>query len=217
MKRFIYRNLLPSLGLFFIKALSATYRFRVINEEIEKAIYERGEVPIYCSWHQRFFSGFGFFPKRYPLSIMVSRSKDGDFGSRIVEKMGVYTARGSSSRGGKEAFEDLTQFLKQGIPVGHIVDGPRGPAMKIKPGLIKLAQHSGMPILPAIISPERKWTFNSWDRFMIPKLFSRIIIRFDREIYVPRDLDQSSFETLRKNVEERLSHLYQITDALWEK
>jgi hypothetical protein len=52
---------------------------------------------------------------------------------------------------------------------------------------------------------------------MIPKLFSKIIIRFDREIYVPRDLDQSSFETLRRNVEERLSHLYQITDALWEK
>jgi lysophospholipid acyltransferase (LPLAT)-like uncharacterized protein len=217
MKRFIYKYILPYLGLFLIKALSATYRIRVINEEIEKSIYERGEVPIYCSWHQRFFSGFGFFPKRHPLAIMVSQSRDGDFGSRMIEIMGVHTARGSSSRGGGEALQDLIGYIEKGIPAGHIVDGPRGPAGRIKPGLIKLAQYSGMPILPAIISPEKKWVFKSWDRFMIPKPFSRIIIRFDEETYVPDELDSDKFEEIRSEIEDRLYLLYKETDEIWDK
>jgi lysophospholipid acyltransferase (LPLAT)-like uncharacterized protein len=217
MKRFIYKYILPYLGLLLIKALSATYRIRVMNEEIEKSIYERGEVPIYCSWHQRFFSGFGFFPKRHPLAIMVSQSRDGDFGSRMIEIMGVHTARGSSSRGGREALQDLIGYIEKGIPAGHIVDGPRGPAGKIKPGLIKLAQYSGMPILPAIISPEKKWVFKSWDRFMIPKPFSRIIIRFDEETYVPDELDSDTFEEIRSEIEDRMHLLYKETDEIWDK
>lgn len=205
----------PAVAL--LNALSATYRVKVLHGEIADSIYDRGETPIYCSWHQRWFAGITFLPKRHPVSIMVSRSKDGELISKMIAILGWHVMRGSSSRGGAQALRGLLGCLKRGIAVGHIVDGPRGPFGEIKPGLLSLAQVSGMPIVPMIISPERKWSFNSWDRFMIPKPFSKVIIRFDKEIYVPRRLSSDKTDELRIQIEDRLRSLYKETDGLWSQ
>jgi lysophospholipid acyltransferase (LPLAT)-like uncharacterized protein len=73
-----------------------------------------------------------------------------------------------------------------------------------------------MPIVPTITSAEKKWVFNSWDRFMIPKPFSRVIFRFGDEIYVPRNLRGDAFEEKRSSIENALKNLYAETDSLWE-
>jgi lysophospholipid acyltransferase (LPLAT)-like uncharacterized protein len=80
---------------------------------------------------------------------------------------------------------------------------------------MSLAQISGMPIVPMIISPERNWVFNSWDRFMVPRPFSRVLIRLDNEIYVPRRLGKDKTDELRKRIELRLHELYEDADASW--
>jgi len=214
MTKLLYR--LTSPAALLLKALSATYRIEVMNEDIDEAIYERGEVPIYCAWHQRLFAVITFMPHRHPVGIMISQSDDGELISRIVERLGWRTARGSSTRGGKEAFRALLKFIQEGCSIGHIVDGPRGPFGQIKPGLLKLAQFTGMPIVPFILSPEKTWAFNSWDRFMVPKPFSRILIRFDQAIYVPRRIDPDRLEELRKYVEERMRRLYEEADTKWK-
>jgi hypothetical protein len=203
-------------GVAFLKAIGRTYRYEVLGAEIDDSVYKKGEVPIYCTWHQRWFAGITFMPQRHPISIMVSQSQDGDFISEMIMELGWHVARGSSSKGGTKALRELVGCLKRGISVGHIVDGPRGPFGQIKPGLLTLAQISGMPIVPMAISPQSKWTFNSWDRFMIPKPFSRVVVRFDDEVYVPRKLEQEAFEQLRLRIEDRFRFLYETTDALWK-
>ncbi|MCU0573725.1 MAG: lysophospholipid acyltransferase family protein [Syntrophobacteraceae bacterium] len=202
-------------GVQLMKALGRSYRYEVLNGETDDAVYRRGDVPIYCSWHQRWFAGITFMPRRHPIAIMVSQSQDGHFISEIVTRLGWHVARGSSSRGGSKALRELVGCLRRGVAVGHIVDGPRGPFGEVKPGLLTLARVSGMPIVPIVISPERKWVFRSWDRFMIPKPFSRIIIRFDDPVYVPRRLDEESFDKLRQGLQERLRWLYEDTDTTW--
>ena len=87
----------------------------------------------------------------------------------------------------------------------------------VKPGLLVIAQHSGMPILPAIVSSEKRWVFNSWDKFIVPKPFSRVIIMFDKETYIPSDIDGDEFERLRLSIQERLYELYQEADDYWTK
>jgi hypothetical protein len=72
-----------------------------------------------------------------------------------------------------------------------------------------------MPIIPTITSARHRWVFNSWDRFMIPKPFSKVIIRFGTPIYVPKELDAKAFETQRLAVEKALIHLYADTDRIW--
>lgn len=202
-------------GTRLLKAIGRSYRYEVLHEDIDAAVYRRGEVPIYCSWHQRWFAGITFMPRRHPIAIMVSQSQDGDFISEMITRLGWHVARGSSSRGGSKALRELVGCLKRGLAVGHIVDGPRGPFGEVKPGLLTLAQVSGMPIVPMIISPERKWVFNSWDRFMIPKPFSRVVIRFDAPVYVPRRLDETGFERERQALQNRLRQLYEDTDQVW--
>jgi lysophospholipid acyltransferase (LPLAT)-like uncharacterized protein len=82
----------------------------------------------------------------------------------------------------------------------HAVDGPRG---LIKAGIIRMAQLSGAPIIPVYISVNRAWTLRSWDRFLIPKPFSTVWVRWDKPIPVPAELDDAAFETFRLNIEKK--------------
>ena len=215
LKRLLNLKIFPYIGLFIVKIISSTYRIRVINPEIERDILKRGHIPIYASWHQRFFPGITLLASRKPVSIVISQSKDGELISKIVNMLGVYPVRGSSSKGGRQALREIKKLIHEGYKVAHIVDGPTGPLGVVKPGLLVIARASGIPILPSIISAEKKWVFNSWDRFMVPKPFSRIIIRFVDEIYIPRKMRGSDFEIKRSFIESNLKKWYVETDAIW--
>jgi lysophospholipid acyltransferase (LPLAT)-like uncharacterized protein len=215
LKRLVNLQIFPYIGILIVRIISSTYRIRIVNPEIEKEILKRGHIPIYASWHQRFFPGITFFASRKPISIMISQSKDGELISRIVHVLGWYPVRGSSSKRGRQALREIKKLVYKGYKVGHIVDGPTGPLGVVKPGLLLIAQASGMPIVPVIISAEKKWVFNSWDRFMVPKPFSRVIIRFSDEIIIPRELQRSDFEEKRSSIENAFKKLYIETDAIW--
>ncbi|WDP88427.1 MAG: lysophospholipid acyltransferase family protein [Desulfobacter sp.] len=217
-KRFrylLYHYLFPYAGLFLVRLLAATYRVRIVDPENEQDILNNKGQLVYASWHQRFFPGITFFSSRRPIAIMISRSRDGEMAARAVNILGWHAVRGSSSKGGKEALAQIKALTQQGYKVGHIVDGPQGPFGTVKPGLISIAQHAGLSILPTITSGQNRWVFNSWDRFMVPKPFSRVIIRFGRSIEVPEELDTASFNRLQKKVEKRLADLYRDTDDIW--
>ncbi|MFC1515291.1 lysophospholipid acyltransferase family protein [Thermodesulfobacteriota bacterium] len=213
--RFLNQYILPYVGLLFVKIISVTYRFKIVNPEVEQNVLEKGQVPIYAAWHQRLFAGIAPLAKRKPISIMISQSRDGEYIARIIDMLGWRPVRGSSSRGGREALKEIISLTRQGYRIVHIVDGPQGPPGVIKPGLIKIAQHSGMPILFGTTSAEKKWVCNSWDRFIVPKPFSRVIIRFGDEIHIPRNLGKVDFEKKRSAVEKALKQFIEETDRMW--
>ncbi|MBW1748999.1 MAG: lysophospholipid acyltransferase family protein [Deltaproteobacteria bacterium] len=215
-KRLLKLPIVMYIGLLIVKIISSTYTIRIVGPEIEKNILKKKQVPIYASWHQRFFPGITLFAARKPIAIMISQSRDGELISGIVNRLGWRPVRGSSSRGGRDALREIKTLVHKGYKVGHIVDGPRGPLGIVKPGLLLVAQISGMPIVPTITSAETKWVFNSWDRFVIPKPFSRVIFRFGDEIYVHRNLQGTAFEEKRSSIENTLKKLYAETDSLWK-
>jgi len=86
----------------------------------------------------------------------------------------------------------------------HILDGPRGPRGVVKPGLIALAKQSGVPIVPFYLSINRAWVLRSWDRCLVPKPFSKIVVRWGRLITVPKDMDERTFEEIRLGIEEEM-------------
>lgn len=203
----------------FLSLYAKTLRLRVENDEVFMRHIETGGRVVFASWHQRFFGGF-FIPRIYgfPHCIMISRSRDGDFVAGVVAHIGWRAIRGSSSLGGREALQQMIDSLMQYRVGGHIVDGPLGPPRVIKPGLISLAQRTGAAICPAYVSYENPWIFNSWDRFMAPKPFSRVLLRFERELtVVPPDLDESRFEQVRQQVETRMIGGYESTDHYFEE
>lgn len=215
-RHFLYNYLFPYTGLFLVRLLSATYRIKIVDPENEKNLLKAGGQVVYASWHQRFFPGITFFSTRKPIAIMISQSRDGEMAARAVHVMGWQAVRGSSSRGGGQALETIKRLIGQGYKIGHIVDGPQGPFGMVKPGLIRIAQYANLPILPTITSAQNRWVFNSWDRFMVPKPFSRVIIRFGSPIHVPRDMLPGEFEQMQANVTRILKQLYGDTDAVWQ-
>jgi lysophospholipid acyltransferase (LPLAT)-like uncharacterized protein len=150
---------------------------------------------------------------------MISMSRDGDWIAPVVKWLGLRPVRGSSSRSGKEALAAMVRNLVQNQAALHIVDGPRGPKGEIKAGLIRLAQLSRADLLPIYISVDRAWVTGSWDRFLIPKPFSQVLVRFGDPIEVPEQMDPETFESLRLDVEKKMieGHAQDDLNLGWEK
>lgn len=215
-RRLLYRYILPYCGLMIVRLLSMTYRLRIVDAEKEKDLLDSEGSLIYASWHQRFFPGITFFSTRRPICIMISQSNDGEMIARVVNILGWKPIRGSSTRGGREALEKIKELALSGYKVGHIVDGPQGPFGTIKPGLMRIAQFAGLKVVPTITSGQKRWVFEkSWDKFMIPKPFSRVMIRFGTPIEIPEALSEEAFEEKRRYIEQQMEMLYEDTDRLW--
>jgi hypothetical protein len=150
--------------------------------------------------------------------IMISASRDGDFVSAVVNRMGWIPIRGSSSRRGKEALKEMIEGVKKYRVGAHIVDGPQGPPRVIKAGLITLARQTGAAIYPGYISYENPYVFGSWDRFMVAKPFSRVLIHIGSPEYVPQEpLSDEQFEKIRLDIETKMIRGYKEADSFWEK
>jgi lysophospholipid acyltransferase (LPLAT)-like uncharacterized protein len=211
-------TLLTSIIFYLLDLYTKTLRVRFEGtEKIQKHLEKGGRI-IISSWHQRFFGGF-FLPRIFKWSpcIMISQSRDGDFISKVVQHIGWIPVRGSSSRGGKKALRVLAQGVIEHRIGGHIVDGPTGPPRVIKPGLISLARSADAVICPGIVSYENAWTMNSWDHFMIPKPFSRVLFRFGSIFSVPEIISDDQFESLLREMEDDLIKEYEAADNCWEK
>jgi lysophospholipid acyltransferase (LPLAT)-like uncharacterized protein len=202
----------------FLNLYSKTVRVRFENDEAIADHLEKDGRIIIGSWHQRFFGGF-YLPKLFkrPICIMISRSRDGDFIADVVRRIGWLPIRGSSSRGGKEASAEMVRGIIEHRLGGHIVDGPTGPPRVIKPGLIALAQKTGAAITEAFVYYENPFVFNSWDRFMIPKPFSRVVLRFGPLVFVPEKTKGEEFEALRRGIEEEMIAGYEKEALYWLK
>lgn len=187
----------------FTRLYSATLRIKIENEEPWLAHLEQGGSVLLCAWHQQFFSAIRHFQvyRKYSPGIMISQSKDGAIVAGVAQRTGWRPIRGSSSRGGKAAMKHMIRHLRATRLAGHIVDGPRGPAGVIKSGVIRMAQVSGAAIVPFYVSADKCWIFNSWDRFLLPKPFSRVRLRFENPIRIDRRLDSEAFDRQRKHLE----------------
>jgi len=208
---------LAPLAYFLLRLYLSLIRVRVLNEGGLLNFLESGEKGVGALWHQRFLGVLSYVRKfrKFSLAIMISMSRDGDWISPVAKRLGLRPVRGSSSRGGKEALAAMVQDLAKNQAALHIVDGPQGPQKVVKAGLIRLAQLSRASIVPIYISVDRAWITRSWDRFLIPKPFSRVLVRFGEPIPVPERMDPGDFETLRQDVERLLIQGHTRDDLNW--
>jgi lysophospholipid acyltransferase (LPLAT)-like uncharacterized protein len=181
--------------------VSRTWRFEVIAEDgVTPLLFGRGAGPeIYCFWHQCVLPCTVYF-RSTGATILISRSFDGELITRILNLFGFRAVRGSSSRGAREGLLGLKQVIETGSPAIFTADGPRGPIYRTKMGPIKLAQMTGAPIGAFHLQPERAWTMGSWDRFLIPKPFTRIVVSWAQWTRVSDDLPAEELELKREEL-----------------
>ena len=200
------------LAVATIRALGATLRFRAVGEKEVEALRGLEKKPVViATFHGPHFPLLYYCRGRNACTI-TSRSNDGLILTRILHALGYQTVRGSSSRGGVGATIELTRKVQSGVDIAIAVDGPRGPAWCVKPGVLLVARLTGRPIVPVAGCPGVHWRFQSWDRFRLPLPFSSAWLVAGEPLWVPADADDAELERLRLVLHRRLIALQLDTD-----
>jgi len=209
-------GLMP-FAYYSLRIYLSTLRLKVVDEGEALKYLQPGGKGIAAVWHQRFLPVLLYSTKFRELKpcVMISQSRDGDMIAPVAERLGLHPVRGSGSRGGRTAMMAMVAALSENRAAAHIVDGPRGPKGVVKAGIVRLAQLSGAAIFPVYISTQKAWVTNSWDRSIIPKPFSRSLVRWGRPILVPREMDSDTFEGVRLDLERKLIEGHAQDDLNW--
>jgi hypothetical protein len=191
----------PRLVWALFSLWGCTWRFEVIAEEGVTPVPDGVVSPsgIFCFWHQCVLPCTVYFRASRAV-ILISQSFDGELITRILRMFGFGAVRGSSSRGSREGLMGLKHTIETGRTAIFTADGPRGPIYQTKMGPIKLAQMTGAPIGAFHLEPEHAWVIRSWDRFLIPKPFTRICVSWARATLVSADLAAEEFEPKRQEL-----------------
>ncbi|HXZ29143.1 MAG TPA: lysophospholipid acyltransferase family protein [Terriglobales bacterium] len=198
-------------GYLLIRGIGPTLRIELSLEEgaLEGGF---GLGVIGAFWHQCVIPA-GWQWRQKPISVMISRSFDGEYITRILRKLGFGAVRGSSSRGGAMALKGMHDELAGGRSVAFTIDGPRGPRFVAKPGPVLLARNTGCPIVCFHFGVAERWTLNSWDAMLIPKPFSRVCLRMARMIRVPANADEEAIARLHAEMQQALDRVRDYAEA----
>jgi lysophospholipid acyltransferase (LPLAT)-like uncharacterized protein len=195
-----------------INLIGRTIKFEVTGWENHEQTLRDGHLPIYVFWHERIFLTTYWWRNRR-LIVLTSKSFDGEYIARFIQRFGYGTVRGSSTRGGVGAIVELVRLMRQGCGVGFTIDGPKGPPRVAKMGAVLLAKKTGHPILPVTMALERHWIAPTWDSFQVPKPFSRACVMVAPPIYVAADADEAELAARNNELQSTLDELTERGEA----
>lgn len=197
-------------GGFILPLLIRSWRVELDLPGHLQRLRESGKV-ILAFWHNRQIGLLRIADELQPVQVLISRHGDGEIIARIVERFGIGSVRGSSTRGGKAAVRQLVTASRE----SHLAitpDGPVGPRYQAKQGVALVAALTGLPVVWVTWSTDRAWQFESWDRFILPKPFARMLYRVEGFVEIPRNADAEAIEAGRLEIENRMNTLTAALD-----
>lgn len=216
-KKLLIKYVIPPIGMLIIYLLGITYRKEVVGAESEQSLIRKDINPIYALWHGRLLYLPFLYRWQEKLYSLVSPSTDGEIIARTLRMFGVRAIRGSSYKSGSKAFRELIRIVRDKGLVFITVDGSRGPVFKVQKGILHLAKISGKPILPITYGAEKAHVFKSWDRFIIPHPFTRVVVIYGEPVYVARDLSEEEIEEKRIELEKSLTEMTDKADQYYKR
>lgn len=207
----IILRIIIAIGYWFIRVVGPTLRVCVSREEGAQETI--GQRPLIANfWHACIIPAT-FTCRNLGVRVMSSNSYDGEYMGRIIRKFGFVAVKGSSSRNAVRALLGLRRALQEGWSVAFSLDGPRGPRHKVKPGPVALARSSGVPLTMFHMAVERAWVLNTWDRLIIPKPFSRVLMRFGALIPVPPGSSDEDLVAYQNELQAALDRVREFAEA----
>ncbi len=207
----IVLSIIVAAGYSVIRLLGATLRVCISHEEgAQQAIDERPVILTF--WHACQIPATYAY-RNFGVRVMSSTSFDGEYMGRIIGKFGFVAVKGSSSRNAVRALLGLRRALNQGWAVAFTLDGPRGPRYKVKPGPVALARSTGVPMSAFHMAVDRAWVLNTWDGLIIPKPFSRVLLRFGKLLPVPKDATDADLERYQQELQDALDRIREFAEA----
>lgn len=182
-----------------VQIIGHSTRFHITGDELFKEYLKSGKGLIIAIWHGRTllpvyrYRGMGIW-------TITSLSRDGELQTRIVNRFGFRTVRGSSGRGGMKAALTISKKLAEGGALAITPDGPRGPVYEIQDGTIFLSRHAGCPIIPVGVGLSKRKVTKAWDKYAFPYLFGRCEIVFGEPIFPPKDDSEEENKAVKESL-----------------
>jgi lysophospholipid acyltransferase (LPLAT)-like uncharacterized protein len=172
-----------ALGPWLVRMLAATWRVRTVNEDGWRALRADRRGFVFSLWHGEMLPLLAHHHDQ-GVKVLISEHRDGEVIARIAQRLGFGTIRGSTTRGATRALLAMVDELRRGNEIAVTPDGPRGPRRTFASGAVVAAQRAGVPIVAVGAAVDRAWRLGSWDAFVIPKPFSRIVVAYGDPVCV---------------------------------
>ena len=198
---------------FVLFVLTSSYRFKKVigGHVVERLIADTGRAYVPVMWHGQQIATThlvrGWIRRGFRAGYIISASVDGEVPAQIAKSWGAEVVRGSAKESASLVLRDAVQLMKQGVSIVTNSDGPTGPAFEIKTGTIIMARMGNAPLVPVVCAASSAWTMDTWDHFMVPKPFARIVIAVGEPIEIPRNLPMSETESLRVQLQAAMESL----------
>ena len=162
-------------GAALIRVIGATWRYTVTDAPEYTAAVSRGERFVYAFWHSGIVP-LSLLHTHEGIAVLVSRHRDGELITRVIEQLGYVAARGSSTRGGEAGVRGMLAWAGRDRHLAVTPDGPRGPAEQVKPGALYIAERTGRRMVPIAMAARPVLALRSWDRFRLPWPFAKVLV-----------------------------------------
>lgn len=194
----------------FAWGVARTWRVEVVGDHHVAGLRESRIPVIFAVWHARLLPPL-WHRRGEGITLLVSQHADGGHLAGAASRWGYEVVRGSASRGGVGGLLAVVRALRRGGDVAFTPDGPRGPARKAKPGTVSAARLGGAPIVPVGAAASAEWRLRSWDRFAVPRPFSRVRVVYGAPLEVPPDREMEAAALSR--LEQALEHAQRVAEC----
>lgn len=201
----------PRLASFLLRVIGPTLRYEDVCEPGAEPGHMRPSG-VFCFWHQTMLACAWRY-RNLKIAILISRSFDGELIARTVERLGFIAVRGSSSRGGAAGLLAMERAYRKTAICAFTPDGPRGPLHVAKPGVTMLAQTVESDVGVFHPLPQRAWRLKSWDRFIIPKPFSRVVFAWTQRVDVSVESQGEDFAVAHAAVQAALDRAVRMAES----
>lgn len=207
--------LIGTLAGFYVWLVGKTGRFDIQGQEEFEKLVADNDGGIFVTWHGRALMLPFFWRNTRLMKALVSPHADGRIIARLLRMFHIYSIDGSSDRNAAGAAIEITKELQRGTVVSLISDGPKGPSMHLNRSVIYFAQKTGKPVMGFTYSAKGAWIMRkSWDDMLIPKLFSKGVVRATKPLFVAPDATEDELEALRLQFETELNELTFAADKV---
>ncbi|MCK8827326.1 lysophospholipid acyltransferase family protein [Natroniella acetigena] len=214
MKEQLKLKLIPNVALLLAKVINSSLSLAVQGAERVNKLLAGDKSIIFAPWHGQLWLP-SYHLRNQGYVALASQSRDGEYISRLLQKLGWDVVRGSTSRGGARSLLKLVKKLRQGNHIAITPDGPRGPIHQVKPGVVYLAQKTDSIIIPIGVSYTRKKVFGSWDRFWLPAPFSKAALVYGAGLEIKEDkLSTLEIEKYQKLLGQKINQAGQAAEKM---
>ncbi|HTA21992.1 MAG TPA: lysophospholipid acyltransferase family protein [Terriglobales bacterium] len=198
-------------GFLVIRIIGSTVKIAISWEDGSPGSLDARPF-VYSFWHTCMIPAM-YLWRNLKIRVMSSDSFDGEYTGRIMQRFGFVKVRGSSSRFAVRALLGMRRALEQGWIAAFTLDGPRGPRFVVKPGPVSLAASTSVPMVVFHIALTDAWVLNTWDKLMIPKPFSRGLMRVSRCIPVPAKADEHQKQRSLEELQAALDRVREFAES----